>query len=85
MELYKFINERTVEKYYGGFVVIDNTIYTNPTEETLALAGFKCMECDEMPEVDEAREYLNVTYTDGDVITAHYTVLPIDTEGAEEA
>ena len=78
MELYKFINENEIKKYKGGFVVIDNRIYTNPTEETVRKAGYKEFVVAEMPEHDPEKEYIQTTYIDGDVITVAYTVNPIE-------
>ena len=40
MKLYKLDND-TLKKYNGGFVVFNNRIYTNPTEEIVRKAGYK--------------------------------------------
>lgn len=70
MELYKFISETEIKKYKGGFVVIDNRIYTNPTEETVRKAGYKPMALVETPEINPEVEYVEVTYRDdGNIIT----------------
>ena len=83
MELYKFINERNIKKYNGGFVVLDGMIYTNPHEDTLKSAGFKPLAAGEMPEHDEQTQYVDVTYIDGeDAISVSYEVLNYD--NAEE-
>lgn len=74
MELYKFINENEIKKYKGGFVVLDNRIYTNPNEETVKKAGYKELAETPVPEINPAEEYIERTYQDGDVITAVYTV-----------
>ncbi len=74
MNLYKFINETEVEKYNGGFVVLDNRIYTNPTEEIIKKAGYKELVEVEQPTFDPEKEYLSLTYQDGDVITQVWTV-----------
>ena len=76
--LYKFINENQIKRYKGGFVVLDNKIYTNPKEETLAKAGYKPLADVELPEYDEQKQYLKTTYKDGDVITPVYEVLDIE-------
>ena len=76
--LYKFINENQIKPYKGGFVVLDNKIYTNPKEETLAKAGYKKLAEAEPPEYDEQKQYLKTTYKDGDVITPIYEVLDIE-------
>ena len=76
--LYKFINENQIKPYKGGFVVLDNKIYTNPKEETLAKAGYKSLAEVELPEYDKQKQYLKTTYKDGDVITPVYEVLDIE-------
>ena len=78
--LHKFINENKIEPYKGGFVVINNRIYTNPTEETLRKAGYKNLVESETPEFDEETQYLETKYKDGEVITVIYEVIDIPTE-----
>ena len=73
MELYKFISETEIKKYKGGFVVVDNRIYTNPTEETVRKAGYKKLINNPLPEYDEDYDYIETKYVDGDVITAEHT------------
>ena len=68
MELYKFINENEIKRYSGGFVVIDNRIYTNPTEETIKKAGYKPLAEKEVPEYHESTQYVSITYTQTDDI-----------------
>jgi hypothetical protein len=81
--LYKFINENQIKPYKGGFVVLDNKIYTNPKEETLAKAGYKELAGVEKPEYDEQMQYLKTTYKDGDIITPVYEVLEYEEIGEE--
>ena len=77
MELYKLENG-TLKKYNGGFVVLNNRIYTNPTEETVRLAGYKDLVYNEMPEYDEETQYLNEVYTEDDTtIYVSYEVVDI--------
>lgn len=83
MNLYKFISETEIEKYNGGFVVLDNRIYTNPTEEIIRKAGYKELVEVEEPTFDPEKEYLTLTYQDGDVITSVYEVQTIP-ENVEE-
>ena len=78
MKLFKFINENEIKPYKGGFVVIDNRVYTNPKEETLARAGYKPLAIVELPEYDEEKQYLKITYKDGDTITPIVEVLDIE-------
>ena len=78
MELYKLENG-TLKKYNGGFVVYDNRIYTNPTEETVRLAGYKDLVYNEMPEYNEETQYLNEVYTENDTtIFVNYEVVDIE-------
>lgn len=69
MELYK-LESGTLKKYNGGFVVLNNRIYTNPTEETVRKVGYKDVVYDTMPEYDEATQYLAEVYTEDD--TTYY-------------
>ena len=79
MELYKFISETEIKKYKGGFVVVDNRIYTNPKEETVRLAGYKELKDAPIPEYNPETEYLETTYVDNeDFITVVYTVKQIE-------
>ena len=74
MNLYKFINENEIQPYNGGFVVLDNRIYTNPTEEVVRKAGYKELVEVEQPEYDPEKEYFFLTYQDGEKITEVWTV-----------
>lgn len=65
MELYR-LEDGTLKKFKGGFVVLNNRIYTNPTEETVRKAGYKGVIYDGMPEYDEARQYISEVYTEDD-------------------
>ena len=80
MELYKFINENEVQKYKGGFVVIDNRIYTNPTEETVRKSGYKPLAEVTPPEYNPETHYLSTIYKDGDIITPEYIINEISSE-----
>ena len=84
--MYKFIDSNTIERYRGGFVVLDGKIYTNPSAEILGAVGYKELTEGTNPEYDPATQYLKPTYTDGDVITVNYTIVNKETaeSGAEE-
>lgn len=69
MNLFKFINANEIQPYNGGFVVLDNRIYTNPTEEIIRKAGYKELVEVERPTFDPEKEYLSLTYQDGEKIT----------------
>ena len=77
--LYKFINENEIQQYNGGFVVLDNRIYTNPTEEVIKNAGYKELVETERPSVDPETESLSLTFRDdGDAITQAWEVKKIE-------
>ena len=79
MELYKFINENEIQKYRGGFVVLNNRIYTNPSEETVRKAGYKDLFDAPCPEYDENTQYVDTKYVDNkDFITKMLTVKQIE-------
>lgn len=64
MKLYKFINENKIKQYDGGFIVLDNRIYTNPSSKTIKKAGYKSLKRVARPQYDKNNEYLKVTYQD---------------------
>ena len=79
MELYKFISETEIKKYKGGFVVVDNRIYTNPKEEIIKKAGYKELIEVDMPEYDEATQYIETKYLEKPTtILPMYTVKQIE-------
>lgn len=75
--LYKFIDENTIKKYNGGFVVLNNRIYTNPKADVIASAGYKALAEVELPEYNEESQYIVTTYQDGEVITPVYTIVEL--------
>ena len=78
MELYKIKNGR-LKKYNGGFVVIDNMIHTNPSEEIIRQAGYKNLYEDEQPEYDIETQYIERVYEDTeDAILVHWEVKEIE-------
>ena len=77
MELYKLENG-TLKKFKGGFAVLNNRIYTNPTEEVVRQAGYKDVVYGEKPEYNEKTQYLNTVYTEDDTtIYENYEVVDI--------
>lgn len=84
MELYRLENGM-LKKFKGGFVVLNNRIYTNPTEETVRKAGYKDVVYDPIPEYDESVQYLQEVYTENDTsIIVHYEVKGIEMPKAGE-
>lgn len=77
MELYKFIDETKVQKYKGGFVVLNNRIHTNPSEEIVRKAGYKDLVHAPCPVYDKDMQYIETKYVDGDVITVTHAVRDI--------
>ena len=71
---YKFINEYEVQPYKNGFIILDNKIYTNPKEETLARAGYKELVTEDEPEYNPETQYIVPKYIDGDVITQSWEI-----------
>ena len=78
MELYRLENGM-LKKFKGGFVVLNNRIHTNPTEETLRKVGYKDAVYYTMPEYDEATQYLAEVYTE-DETTIHVSYEVVDIE-----
>lgn len=78
MELYKFISETEIKKFKGGFVVLDNRIYTNPTEETVRKAGYKDLVETPIPEHDTETEYIETKYVDGEAISVVHEIKKIE-------
>ena len=66
MELYKLLSENEIKKFQGGFVVVDNHIYTNPKEETIKKAGYKPLLDAPVPEFDIQNQYITLTYREED-------------------
>ncbi len=84
MEFYKLLSENEIKKYKGGFVVLDNYIYTNPKEETIKKAGYKPLANKEIPEFDIETEYVTVTYNEHeDFIEPMYEVKIFEVFGNE--
>lgn len=78
MELYKLENGM-LKKFKGGFVVLDNRIYTNPTEETVRKAGYKDLSEGPISEYDEEAQYLAKVYTEDETtIYVRYEVKDIE-------
>ena len=80
MELYKLKDNKLV-KFNGGFVVFDNRVYTNPTEEVVRKAGYKNLVYDVQPEYDETTHYLVRDFEEQDnCIVVHWIVKEIPEE-----
>ena len=80
--LAKYINEKRIERY-KGYVIIDGVTYANNIEKAKEV-GFKDLVIDEQPTYDEQTEWLDYEYEDGEVITQHWVVMPIEVEDGIE-
>lgn len=74
----KYINEKQIERY-KGYVIIDGTTYAN-NEAKAKEVGYKELRIDEQPSYDTETEWLDYEYEDGEVITQHWVVMPIENE-----
>ena len=74
--LAKYIDTKRIERY-KGFVIIDGITYAN-NEEKAREVGYKELRIDEQPTYDEQTEWLDYEYEDGEVITQHWIVMPIE-------
>lgn len=79
--LAKYINNKRIERY-RGYVIIDGITYANNIDKAKE-AGFKELRIDEQPTYDIETEYLDYEYEDGEVITQHWIVMPIEEEPVE--
>lgn len=80
MELYKLENGM-LKKFKGGFVVLNNRIYTNPTEGTVRRAGYKDLVYSDEPEYNVETQYLSEVYTEDETaIYVSYEVKDIEGE-----
>lgn len=78
MDLYKIENGE-LKKFGGGFVVLNNRIYTNPTTEIIKRAGYKTLIYGEKPVFDDETQYLVEVYTENDDnIYVDYDIIDID-------
>ena len=84
MKLFKLINGK-LKKYNGGFIVLDNKIYTNPKEEIIRQAGYKPLITDERPEYDVENQYLVEVFEDTDnAVLIHWEAKDINFAEVEE-
>lgn len=80
---YKFIDESRVERFEGGAIYYNHLVFANPTDEQLAMAGFKEMVETAAPiEFDPETEQLKPIYSDGEKITKSWMIETL--EGGDE-
>lgn len=84
MKLYKLKNGKLI-KYNGGFIVENNRVFINPTEEKLRENGYKELVEDAIPEYDENTHYLARELEEQDnCIAVHWVVKEIEIEEIPE-
>lgn len=72
--MYEFVNKHTVKKA-GNPVRKNGKVYSNPTDETLRMLGYKDLVVAPMPEVDGTKEVVPVYTEDGDVIKQDWEIV----------
>lgn len=84
MELYRYENGKLI-KFNGGFVVYNNRIYTNPTEEMVRKVGYKDLVYDNQPEYNVETHYLEQEIEEQETsILVHWKVHEIPMEQTDE-
>lgn len=71
--LYKYINKNQIEPASNPLFV-EGKAYSNPTDETLRMLGYKDLVTQDVPEVPEGKMAIPV-YTDGEVITQGWEIV----------
>lgn len=73
--MYKYIDERSIEKWDEKYVILDGKQISYPSDDVLLQAGIKPLIEDEMPVYDEATQYIVEYYEDTDTaIIKHWRV-----------
>lgn len=71
--MYKYINKNQIESASNPLFV-EGKAYSNPTDETLRMLGYKDLVTQDVPEVPEGKIAIPV-YTDGEVITQGWEIV----------
>lgn len=81
MKYYKFITEHQIEQYKKPYVYVDGLQVSYPSAEVLLMAGIKPLVIEEAPQYDEATQYIEAYYVDGEnEITQKWNVCDIPFE-----
>ncbi len=90
--MYKFINEYQIEEYTKPYVYVDGLQISHPSHEVLLMAGIKPLAVEDVPQYNEATQFVEPYYEDGESeITQKWNVydMPIeeviDDESATDA
>ena len=79
--MYQFINEYQIEKYDKPYVNVAGLQISHPSKEVLLMAGIKPLAEEPMPEYDEAVQYAESYYVDGETeILQKWNVYNIPTD-----
>ena len=79
--MYKFINKHQVEKYNKPYVYVEGLQISNPSKEVLLMAGIKPLIEEPTPTYDEATQYVESYYEDGETaIVQKWNVYDIPTD-----
>ena len=63
MKYCKLINDREIELLTESFIVLNGTVYANPSPLRLKESGYKTLICENEPEYDRNTETLERIYT----------------------
>ena len=79
--MYKFINEYHIEEYNKPYVYVDGLQISYPSTDVLLMAGIKPLVVEDCPTYDEATQYVEAYYVDGETeITQKWNVMDMPTE-----
>lgn len=82
---YEFINKYRIEKYDKPYVNVIGLQISHPSPEVLLMAKKKPLVVEPQPEYDEATQYIQHYYEDGEtVITQKWEVFDIPEEVIED-
>ena len=80
-KFYKFINEHQIERYDKPYVNVAGLQISHPSAEVLLMAGIKPLVVEPTPAYDEAVQYAESYYVDGETeILQKWNVQDIPTE-----
>lgn len=74
----KFIDENNVEIYRKKYVIVDGSQISHPSKETLLRVDIKPLVVEDIPAHDEATQYAEPYYIDGETeVTQKWTIKDI--------
>ena len=76
--MYKFINEHRIESHNKKYVYVDSLQISYPSVEVLLMAGYKPLVVEDIPAHDEATQYAEPYYINGETeVTQKWTIKDI--------